>query len=310
MKRGSALSQEDQDRRVAAAAPVGYTFGLELNARGRVLRGVMLRHRAFLLATALAAGCGSSEPQQSELDVVARVDGEPVAIAEPVHGAAQTPAAALGRVDAAVARHLAAGEATRRGLSAGATSGPLSVRDEEKLRDALFASMRDSLELGEDELRAHYEKTRVRYVTPQVSLRRQAFASESDARAEDRRLGVNGHIAAEGSDRIGPAPVDGLPTTVMPEALTLTAPGQRIVFGRDGRWWLVELEANHAAEPLPFEAVRIRVEQSLRMLRAQEEFRAEIVRLRSEAQIEIEGSALADMTPATDESKPVPGPDR
>ncbi|MBM4335596.1 MAG: peptidyl-prolyl cis-trans isomerase [Deltaproteobacteria bacterium] len=269
----------------------------------------MLRHLAFLVAAALAAGCGSSEPQRPELEVVARVNGEPIEIAEPVQGAAHTPAAALGRVDAAVARHLTAGEATRRGLSAGAASGPLSVRDEEKLRDALFASMRDSLELGEDELRAHYEKTRVRYVAPQVSLRRQAFASESDARAEDRRLGVDGRIAAEGSDRIGPAPVDGLPTTVMPEALTLAAAGQRVVLMRDGRWWLVELEESHTAEPLPFEAVRPRVEQSLRMLRAQADFRAEIARLRNEAQIEIEGSALANTTPAPDASKPVSGPD-
>lgn len=263
-----------------------------------------MRNRALLVAVALlASGCGSSESQQSEPAVVARVNGEPIALAEDGTVSPQMPDAMRSRVDAAAARHLAAAEAIRRGLAAGDSAGPVSVREEEKLRDALYASMRDSLELGDDELRAHYEKTRVRYVTPQVSLRRKAFAGEADARNEERRLGAAGRIAADDSDEIGPAPVDGLPASVMPEALSLTAPGQRIVLTRDGRWWLVELAELHAAEPRPFEAVRARVEQSLRMLRAQSLFRAEIERLRSEAQIAIDQEALAGMTPAP-ESEP------
>ncbi|MEX2206803.1 MAG: peptidylprolyl isomerase [Myxococcota bacterium] len=258
----------------------------------------MLRHYLILLAAALpAASCGPSEPRDPEVEVVARVNGEPIAIAEDTKDAATTSDAVHARVDAAVARHLAAAEATRRGLLASDVSGPPSVRKEEKLRDALYASMRDSLELGEDELRAHYEKTRVRYLTPQVSLRRKSFAREADARAEERRLGADGRISAAGSDTIGPAPVGGLPTSVMPEALSLTAEGQRVVLTRGGRWWLVELEEIHASEPLPFEAARTRVEQSLRMLRAQSLFHAEIDRLRSEAQVAVDEAALARMAP-------------
>ncbi len=251
--------------------------------------------RLALVAAAgvLLSACGSGESQTSAAEVVARVNGEPIVLGDLVQAGAQTRETMRGRVDAAVARHLAAGEATRRGLSGSTPSeAPLSVREEEELRDALFASMRDSLELSEQELRDHYEKTRVRYVSPQVALRRQPFASEAEARAEDARLGREGRIAADGSERIGPAPVEDLPASVMPEALTLAAAGQRVVLVRDGRWWLVELEEALPAEPLPFEAVRARVEQSLRLLRAQAEFGAEINRLRSEAQIAVDDAAL------------------
>jgi hypothetical protein len=267
-----------------------------------------LRHYPTVVAVALlVAGCGSSESQQPALEVAVRVNGEPVAIADVAKQSARTASTARQRIDAAVVRHLAAAEATRRGLSPGDDTEHASIRDEENLRDALFASMRDSLALGEDELRAHYEKTRVHYVTPQVSLRRRSFASETEARAEDLRLGAAGRIASEGSDRIGPAPVDRLPEGVMPEALTLTAPGQRVVLAREGRWWLVEQEEMHAAEQLPFEAVRPRVEQSLRMLRAQSLFHAEIDRLRREAEVAVDESALERMAPASNAPKPTQG---
>ncbi len=161
-----------------------------------------------------------------------------------------------------------------------ATNSP-ACPDEERLRDALFASMRDSVVLADDELRAHYEQTRIRYVTRQLVLRRKPLASEAQARAEDRRLGAAGRLAADGAESIGPAPTDRLP-----EALSFTSPGQRAAVMRDGVWSLVELEEIRAAETLPFEAVRAQVEQSLRLLRAQSEFHAEIDRLRQEAVIE------------------------
>ncbi|MEX2205973.1 MAG: peptidylprolyl isomerase [Myxococcota bacterium] len=144
--------------------------------------------------------------------------------------------------------------------------------------------MRDSLVLGEDELRAHYEKTTLRYATRQIVLRRQPFASEAEARAEDRRLGAEGRIAAQDTETLGPAPVDRLPPSVTPEALSFSAPGQRAAVMRDGRWSLVELEEVREAEPLAFELVRGRVEQSLRLIRAQAEFHAEIDRLSREAE--------------------------
>ncbi len=251
----------------------------------------MTRWLALIGVLLLSFACDSSAPKQQT--PVARVNGEPVAIAPLTAADSATPAAARRKIDLAITRHLAAGEAVRRGLTNGSPSTALSIKDEERLRDALFASMRDSLELNEPELRAHYEKTKLRYASRQVVLRRKPFASEAEARAADRQLGATGRLTGEGSETLGPAPVESLPASVLPEALSLRAPGQRAAVQREGRWALVELAEIRASESLPLESVRAQVEQSLRLIRAQAAFHAELERLRSEADIEI-GAAGAD----------------
>ena len=238
----------------------------------------------------LCLACNRSNHSQSS--ALARVNGQPITIEQGPAGAPRTPAEAQANVDRAITRHLAAEEAERRGLAHDSGSTPLSVKEEERLRDTLFESMRDSVAVSDDDLRAHYEKTRLRYAVRQVVLRRKEFQSEADARAEDRRLGAEGRLPAE-SETSGPTPVDKLPGSVLPEALSFSSPGQRAAVQRGGRWALVELEEVRSADPLPFEAVRPQVEESLRLIRAQAEFSAEIEKLRREANVEIDQAALA-----------------
>jgi hypothetical protein len=240
--------------------------------------------RAAFLTALLCLACGRSDHAQPP--AFARVNGEAIAVEQPVAGTSQTAAQARADIDRAITRHVAAEEAERRGLAHDSASTPPSVKDEERLRDALFASMRDSATVSDDDLRAHYEQTKLRYAVRQLVLRRRVFPSDAAARAEDRRLGSAGRLPAD-SEAIGPAPVEKLPGSVLPEALSFSAPGQRAAVQREGRWALVELEEVRAAQPLPFEAVRPQVEQSLRLLRAQAEFSAEIERLRSQAKVEI-----------------------
>ena len=69
---------------------------------------------------------------------------------------------------------------------------------------------------------------------------------------------------------------------VGPEALALTKPGDRVpVAAKEGNA-LVELVEVLPAEPRAFEEVRGQGEKSLRALRAQEAFRAEMERLDAE----------------------------
>jgi len=221
-----------------------------------------------------------------------RVNGQPIALEAVSSGSEAGQPSPRAKVDSAIDRHLAAEEALRRGLGKASSDAPASLRDEEQLRDALFASMRDSLALTDDELRTHYEATKTRFVRRQWRLLRKGFATEAAARAEDRRLGATGRLDAATAETIGPLPQDALPASVVPEALSFTAPGQRAAVLRAGSWSLVELEEVRT-EPLSYGAVRPQVEASLRLVRAQTEFDAELAHLRSEARIEIDPAALA-----------------
>ncbi|HTO52106.1 MAG TPA: peptidyl-prolyl cis-trans isomerase [Myxococcota bacterium] len=236
----------------------------------------------LIAAVCLAVAC--RRPEERAAEPVARVNGVPIAL-EPM-APTMNPADARTAVDRAIDRHLAAEEAARRGLGKESNGAPRSAHDEERLRDALFASMRDSLALGDDDLRAHYEATKSSYVRRQWLLRREAFASEAAARAEDQRLGAAGRLDAARAESIGPTPPDALPASIAPEALSFAQPGQRAAVLRDGTWALVELEEIRT-EPLPFDAVRSQVTSSLRLIRAQAAFHAELARLRSQSQIEV-----------------------
>jgi len=96
---------------------------------------------------------------------------------------------------------------------------------------------------------------------------------------------------------MGPAPIDKLPLTVLPEALQLRQPGDRTIVRRGDSASIVELVEILPAEPRPFEEVRDKVEESLRTIRAQEAFNKEIERLRTEAKVEIDEAALRSLVP-------------
>src|SRR5690606_38959264 len=112
-------------------------------------------------------------------------------------------------------------------------------------------------------------------------------------RAADARLGKEGRLDPAVAAEREPAPVAALPGELAPEALRLHAPGQRIVAVRDGGATLVELVEILRGEPRSFEAVRSEVEKSLRTIRAQEAFRSEVARLRAEAGVVVDQSAVA-----------------
>jgi peptidyl-prolyl cis-trans isomerase D len=243
-----------------------------------------------------AAGDGSS--------VVARLDGAPITAADLADGSLRTrqlePQRAL---DLVIARKLAAREAERRGLDdASELQAQLAAlrreavaREEALLRDALFASTRDGLTVSEDELRAHYEKTKVRYTERRLRLRHASFPSDAAARAADEQLGASGRLDPVSSEEIGPAAVGALPQTVLPEALRLREPGERVVVLRDSAAALVELVEILPAEAQSFEDVRPRVERELRAQRAAASFQQLVDGLRAQAQIEIDEAALREV---------------
>lgn len=197
-------------------------------------------------------------------------------------------------LDAAIREKLAVGEARRRGLAEDeleAVRRSAREREERLLRNALFAAVRDQLTLSEDELRAHYEKTKVGYFSRQLRLRVAVRDSREAAEGLDAELGAAGRLDPSSSDEVGPAPVEELPRSVLPAALQLREPGQRMVVETDAGWWLVELTEVMPAVPQPFEEVRDRVETNLRTLRAQEAHEQLIDRLRAEADVRVEKGA-------------------
>jgi hypothetical protein len=225
------------------------------------------------------------------------VDGQPVAV--PDLGSDRPRSEAL---KAAIGRKLAAAEARRRGLvqdgelaaRLAALRREAAAREEALLGEALFAQLRDGLELSETEVRAHYERTKARHIERQLRFRRRRFENEAAAREALDALGSDARLDPAISEEIGPAPVSGLPREILPEALRLRGPGQRALAEHEGSWWLVELVEVLPAVPRPYQEVRSEVERSLRTIRAQEAYAALLEQLRAQAEIEIDEAVLAD----------------
>ena len=239
--------------------------------------------------------------------VVARVGGEPILVREARAllraGEASDPARRRAAVEGVIVRRLAAAEARRRGLDSeaglraelGAVEHEARARQEALLRDALYARIREELALSEAELREHYEETRSRFLERQVRLRRRVFPDRAAAEAADAALGLAGRLDPTGREALGPAPVRALPPEVLPEALELQAPGDRVVVdAADGTAAVVELVEVLPAEAPAFEAVRERVEASLRTLRAQAAMRELLAERRAAASVGIDEAVLAD----------------
>ena len=236
--------------------------------------------------------------------VVARVEGEPIRVEEVVARAprGREPREPRQRVEEAIGRRLIAKEARRRHLGEApavrqriaAIRREAMEREEDALRNALFESLRSEIALREEELRQHYQDTRARYFERQIQLRRAVFDSEDAARAADAALSPAGRLDPGASETLGPAIPRDLPRSILPEALHLRVPGERVVVDEGGEWALVELVAIVAAAPRPFEEVRERVEASLRTLKAQQAFGRLMERVRAEADVEIDEAVLGN----------------
>lgn len=252
------------------------------------------------------AASEDQEAPPSARQVVARVEGQPVTAGE-VRGLLRDPGAAdparrRAALEGAIARRLAATEARARGLDAvpaeSASRGDLGARswhrEEARLRDALYRRIRDGLELSEAELRAHYEKTRGRFVERQVRLRRQAFPDRAAAEAAAAALGADGRLDPAESETLPAVALRDLPVGVMPEALELREVGDRTIRAHSEGAVILELVEILRAEPVSFAAARERVEASLRTLRAQEALASLLRERRAEADVQIDEAALAD----------------
>ncbi len=276
----------------------------------------------------------AGDPEAGE-EVVAWIDDEPVPIDEARSllggSAGRDPAQRRMAVEGAIARRLVArADRARQGSRARQTVKD-SRRDASQPGggewtaarvdavpgiDALFERLRDGLSFSEDELRAHYGKTRSRYLTRQIRLRRHVLATgarpSASSRSEAPRT-PRAPRAPEASDTplpevdsalseviIGPAPLHDLPPSLLPEVLELQDIGERIVIDHSdegtaaGGTILVELLEILPAEPLSFERVRDQVAASLRTLRAQKAVRAQLAELRATSAIAIEEAMLSD----------------
>jgi len=265
---------------------------------------------AVLILVVLACGreAGEVAPKveapRSASPVVAWVGGEPIRVEDVVGRSGQWRGKQdpRRRVEDGIGARLAVQEARRRELDESprvseriaAIRREAVEREEDALRNALFDTLRDGIELTEEELRQHYQDTKARYFERQIHLRRLGLDSEEAARAADVALGPAGRLDPAASEDLGPAVLRDLPPSVLPEALKLKAPGDRVVLGKEGEWALVELVEVLPTVPQPFEQARDRVEASLRTLRTQAALRELVERLRAEADIEIDESVIAD----------------
>lgn len=238
--------------------------------------------------------------------VVARVDGEPVRVVE-VAPRAPGPRGQRDprqRVEAVIERRLVVREARRRHLDElprvekriATLRREAARRENTALRNALFRTVRDGIDLTESELQQHYQETESQYFERQIHLRWLAFDSEEAARTADAALGPSGRLDPDSAEDLGPTALRDLSRSVLPAALQLKKPGERVVIRKAEEWGLVELVETLPASQLSFEQVRGRVEASLRSLRARDAFAELVERLRSEAEIEIDELVISDET--------------
>jgi hypothetical protein len=244
---------------------------------------------------------GTPEPPLVDSPVTARLNGEPVTVADLQAGLPggmrSDPRHAL---EAAVARRLAAQEARRRGLDASsevlaqveALRREAAAREEDLLRDALQTSLATQIAVTEEEARARYQQMPPRGAGRRLRLRRAAFPSAEAARAEDQRLGTGGRLDPATSEEIGPAPIEQLRRLGLVEMVRLHEPGQRIVVDRAGNFALLELVEVLPPEPPPFEEVREQIEVQIRAQKAAEAFAKLMQELRAAARLEIDEAVL------------------
>ena len=285
---------------------------------------------AFAAATALAlalacgrdaehAGARAPAAPSGTGQTVARVDGELIT-ADDLRGGFGGGIGGRAALENAITRRLYAREAKRRELDAtpdvraqiGAVRREAALREDVILETALESELAQQVTVSEEELREQYEKTKDRYTEPRLRIRRARFASAEAARAEDERLGPDGHLDPAASEEIGPASRNELmQRQQLLGIMRLQQPGQRIVVERENEFWLVELVEVLPPAPPPFEQARARVEEELRAQKAGQAFAKLGQELRAKAQVEIDEAALkndaASQPPVNAPLRPSPG---
>lgn len=261
-------------------------------------------------AIAIAFGCerpAGAPPQPGDAasgasGILARVDGSAITVDDVSGGGPRFRAGgSRAALELAIARRLAANEARRRGLAASDAvqeqlrmlRSEAAAREEALLVNALQGALAEQVAVSDEELIAHYEKTKARFAVQRVRLLRKTFDSIEAARAEDARLGSEGRLDAESSEEIGPASMQELLQRGILGVMRLREPGQRVVIEREDAPALLELVEVLPAEPPPFEAVREQLEIELRAQRAAEAFSKLGDELRGAAKIEIDEAAIA-----------------
>ena len=249
-----------------------------------------------VLVGMLACSRAEPPPRDSGADnspVVARIGQRELRAAE--LGAPAPDAAGRRRqLEEAITRVLAADEARRLDLvgsnpklaeAIAEVRREAMVREEALLRDALFAQVADAAAPTEEEVRAAYEATKANYRETQLTLRFTPASSRAEAEA---LLAQPAGTAASGVETIGPAAIRRLPAKVLPEALTLAAPGERAVAGSANEGFgVIELVEILPAAPVPYEDAHDRVARSLRIRAGQQAFRKRIDSLRGEQDIQV-----------------------
>jgi hypothetical protein len=268
---------------------------------------------AALLACERAPDDSSAAAADPGMQVLARIGDDVIRAYE--LGGGTTPENVRRRLDFLVERKLAAMEARHRGYDTGEKLRTKLAdirrnaihREEGLLRDALYNSLRTSMVLSEDDLRAHYEAEIHRFTQRQWKLRFQRFASQAEARAADEALGADGRLDPANSESVGPLPVEKLPAEFRLLTDSLRKPGQRKLIAHAKVFTLVELEEFLPAAKVPFEEVREWVDKDLRATRATELLKAEIERMRAQVKVTIDEQALAELTAPTTEAAPPAG---
>jgi hypothetical protein len=240
----------------------------------------------------------ASSPRRS--GVVATVNGEPIAVAD-LHDGMPTRSSLEERLDRAIDYALAAQEARRRALDEDPAVREAierirsqARRDEgQALREALHRALLAEVSFSESDLQRHHAETKARYFERQYRFRRMVYDTEGAALEAAVALGTAGHLDEQQAESIGPVVANDLPRDILPDALRMRTPGARAVIQGDSRWQLVELVEILPAEPQPFDAVRERVEASLRAQLAQAELVERIGQLRAEAVIDVDEAGLA-----------------
>lgn len=266
----------------------------------------MSARRSGLAPVLLAALAGCTELLASpDAEVVARVNGEEVLLAEVVQG---RPPAAHGelarRVEQQVVDVLVAQEARRRGLAdrPAIRDRLVTIRTEAHrreialLREAFIEDLRGKLWIDEDDTRAYFETHKERFGREFLTFRIAKLESEGAAQALEARLAGAGDGLASVAEAklVGPLQRINVPEHFQRVLADLATPGARGLAQARGEWFLLELVARDHELPADVTAVRGRIERILRSERVQQVFQEQVERLRERADITVNEDLLRD----------------